>query len=435
MNAVRSLSPANAVRTLSLALAWAFAAPVFPTLAHADYLPDPKAAEAALWTSPMVTQSRGDYAAQSLRSQSLQQGREEWKLDAEVDQRRIQTTPSDDFAEWGLALSRPIRMPARAEADRALAGALNAHAEASLGEALHESGRQLLTLWFDWLNQSSQSSLWQAQRQLAEQQLATVNARIRLGEAPRSERVNAEAALAQIRLQQQQAATRLQQARSRLLAQFPALPLTADTTLPPPAQPGFQGSAEQYVDAVLEHNHELLRARRQADVLQAEARKLARHRSVDPTVGVFYRNEMGGNEHVLGLGVGLTLPGGARRTDQEAAEQLAATAQDAALQLEQRLRADARADFETATAQTANWDQAHQAAQALDEAARLAARAYGLGEGSLDQVLINRRLALEGQLTAQQVQLDALAANARLKLDSHQLWPLDVDADSAHARP
>jgi len=227
----------------------------------------------------------------------------------------------------------------------------------------------------------------------------------------------------------------LQQARSRLLAQFPALPLTADTTLPPPAQPGFQGSADKYVEAVLEHNHELFRARRRADVLQAEARKLARHRSVDPTVGVFYRNEMGGNEHVLGLGVGLTLPGGARRTDQEAAEQLAATAQDAALQLEQRLRADARADFETATAQTANWDQAHQAAQALDEAARLAARAYGLGEGSLDQVLINRRLALEGQLTAQQVQLDALAANARLKLDSHQLWPLDVDADSAHARP
>jgi outer membrane protein TolC len=293
----------------------------------------------------------------------------------------------------------------------------------------------MLTLWFDWLNQSSQLSLWQAQRQLAEQQLATVNARIRLGEAPRSERVNAEAALAQIRLQQQQAATRLQQARSRLLAQFPTLPLTADTTLPPPAQPGFQGSAEQYVDAVLEHNHELFRARRQADVLQAEARKLARHRSVDPTVGMFYRNEMGGNEHVLGLGVGLTLPGGARRTDQEAAEQLAATAQDAATRLEQRLRADARADFETATAQSANWEQAHQAAQALDEAARLAARAYDLGEGSLDQVLVNRRLALEGQLTAKQVQLDALAANARLKLDSHQLWPLDVDADSAHAHP
>ena len=29
-------------------------------------------------------------------------------------------------------------------------------------------------------------------------------------------------------------------------------------------------------------------------------------------------------------------------------------------------------------------------------------RAYSLGEGSLDQVLVNRRLALEGQLMAQQ---------------------------------
>jgi cobalt-zinc-cadmium efflux system outer membrane protein len=431
-NEVRTLRLANAVRTLSLALAWAFAAH-----AQADYLPDPKAAEAALIASPSVAQARGDLAAQSLRSQGLQQGRDEWKLDAEIDQRRVQNTPSDNFAEWGVTLSRPIRMPGRAEADRTLAGALNAHAEASLGEAMHESGRQLLALWFDWLNQSSQSNLWQSQRLLAEQQLAAVNARIRLGEAPRTERVNAEAALAQIRLQQLQAATRLQQARNRMLAQFPGLPLTADAALPAPGQPGFEGSADQYVEAVLEHNHELFRARRQADVLQAEARRLAEHRSVDPTVGVFYRNEMGGNEHVLGLGVGLTLPGGARRTDQQAAEQLATTAQAAAIQLEQRLRTDARADFETAIAQLENWQQANHAALALAESARLAARAYDLGEGNLDQVLLNRRLALEGQLAAQQVQLDTLHAHARLKLDTHQLWPLDVDADAdvTHAHP
>jgi len=50
-------------------------------------------------------------------------------------------------------------------------------------------------------------------------------------------------------------------------------------------------------------------------------------------------------------------------------------------------------------------------------------------------VLVNRRLALEGQLMAQQAQLSALSASARLKLDSHQLWPLDVDADNAHAHP
>lgn len=417
----------NAVHKLSLALALAFAANV-----RADYLPDPAAAEAALRASPMVAQARGEFAAQSLKSESLRNGREEWTLSADALQRRIDS-PQDRYAEWGVALSRPLRMPARAAADRALAGALTAHAEASLGEAMHESGRQLLTLWFAWLGEASQTRLWRAQVAIADQQLATVNARIRLGEAPRSERVNAEAALAQARLQQQQAATREQQARNRLLAQYPGLPVTADDSLPQPAQPS--GTADDYVSTVLAHDHELLRARREAEMLQAEARQFASRRSIDPNVGVFYKNELGGNEHLLGVSVGLTLPGSARRTDQEAAEQLNVTAQDAAIRLEQRLRQEARANFEAAGAQAANWQQADRAAQALAEAAQLSARAYSLGEGSLDQVLINRRLALEGQLMAQQAQLDALSAQARLKLDSHQLWPLDVDEDSAHAHP
>ena len=418
----------NAVHALSLALALAFAAS-----AHADYLPDPAAAEAALWASPTVAQARGDFAAQTLRSQSLQRGRDEWTVGGDIVQRRIQSSPRDSQSEWGLALSRPLRLPARAAADRALAGALTAHAEANLGEALHESGRQLLGLWFGWLNELSQSRLWQSQLALAEQQLGNVNARIRLGEAPRSERVNAEAALAQVRLQQQQSATREQQARYRLRAEFPELTVGAEGSLPQPGQP--TGTADDYVNAVLEHNHELLRARRQAEMLQAEARQLAKRQSVDPHVGVFYKNEAGGNEHVLGLNVGLTLPGAARRTDQQAAEQLSTTAQQAAIRLEQRLRQEARADFETAIAQTANWQQADRAAQSLTEAARLGARAYSLGEGSLDQVLLSRRLALDGELTAHQVRLDALSACTRLQLDRHQLWPLDVDADSAHAHP
>lgn len=416
----------NAVHTLGFALALGFAAQ-----AQADYLPDPAAAEAALWASPMVLQARGEFAAQSLQSEGLQHGREEWAVAADVAQRRLDI-PRDTQAEWGLALSRPLRLPERAAADRALAGALTAHAEASLGEAMHESGRQLLALWFDWLNAAGQNRLWHVQRALAEQQLETVNARIRLGEASRSERVNAEAALAQIRLQQQQAALRSQQARNRLQAGFPGLPVAADDALPQPQPPA--GAADVHVDAVLAHSHELFRARRQAEVLQAEAQRFARHRSADPSVGVFYRNEVGGSEHVLGLNVGLTLPGPARRSDQQAAAQRAATAQEAALLLEQRLCQEARADFETAVAHAANWQQADQAAQALAEAARLAARAYSLGEGSLDQVLVNRRLALDGQLAAQQAQIDALAAQARLRLDAHELW-LDGDAAGGHPRP
>jgi outer membrane protein TolC len=416
----------NAMRILALALA--FAVP-----AHAGHLPDPQAAEAAMLESATVMQARGDLAAQGLRSQGLQHGFEEWTVGAELAQRRIQTVPRDNEGEWALSLARAVRLPARAAADRALAGARIAYAEANLGEAVHESGRRLLALWFDWLAEASQATLWEEQFAMAERQLGVVESRIRLGEAPRAERVNAEAALAQVRLQQQQSATRTQQARSRLLAEYPALPVAFDGALPAPQVP--QGDADAHADAVLAHNHELARARRHADVLQAETRQLTQRRSADPSVGVFYRNEAGGNERVVGLNLGLTLPGAARRFDEQAAAQSSTTARVAALRIEQRLRTEARADFEAARARAANWQHADQAGQALNEAARLAARAYSLGEGSLDQVLLTQRLALEGRLQARLAQVSALAADARLKLDTHRLWALDVVAETEGQHP
>ncbi len=409
-----------------LMLAWMGTLP-----AYADTLPDRQAAEAALWASPTVAQARGELAAQTLRSEGLRRGRAEWMLSADVAQRRIDT-PADRQAEWGMAVSRPLRLPARAAADSQLATTQVAYARASLGEALHESGRQLLALWFDWLGESSQADLWQAQVQLAERQLAAVNTRIRLGESPRADRVSAEALLAHARLQQQQAGLRLKQAASRVQARYPGVPLQADTTLPEPAPPA--GTAQVHADVVMAHNHELARARREADTLHAEARQLAGRRSADPSVGVFYKNEVGGMEHVLGLNVALTLPGAARRTDQQAVEALGSAASVRAQQLEARLRAEAQSDFEAATALAAQEREASRAAGAQETAAQLAARAYELGEGSFDQVLLSRRLAHEARLLAQQLRVATLAADARLRLDAHSLWPLDVDEDG-HVHP
>ncbi len=53
------------------------------------------------------------------------------------------------------------------------------------------------------------------------------------------------------------------------------------------------------------------------------------------------------------------------------------------------------------------------------------ARAYQLGEGSLNDLLAARRLANEAQLAAHQQQLDALYLRYRLLLDTHRLWDLD----------
>lgn len=52
----------------------------------------------------------------------------------------------------------------------------------------------------------------------------------------------------------------------------------------------------------------------------------------------------------------------------------------------------------------------------------MTARAYRLGEGSLNDWLAARRLANEAQLAARLSQLEALELRYRLLLDAHRLW-------------
>ena len=55
----------------------------------------------------------------------------------------------------------------------------------------------------------------------------------------------------------------------------------------------------------------------------------------------------------------------------------------------------------------------------------MTARAYQLGEGTLNDLLAARRLANEAQLAARLTQLDALELRYRLLLDAHKIWDLD----------
>ena len=56
----------------------------------------------------------------------------------------------------------------------------------------------------------------------------------------------------------------------------------------------------------------------------------------------------------------------------------------------------------------------------------MTARAYQLGEGSLNDLLASRRLANEAQLSARLIQLEALELRYRLLLDAHRLWVMDL---------
>ena len=73
------------------------------------------------------------------------------------------------------------------------------------------------------------------------------------------------------------------------------------------------------------------------------------------------------------------------------------------------------------------WQKARAAADAMMRNAELTTKAYQLGESSLNDVLVARRLALESGLASRNAQLEAQGSRYRLLLDAHLLWPLDID--------
>ncbi|MGB8053536.1 MAG: TolC family protein, partial [Azonexus sp.] len=150
-----------------------------------------------------------------------------------------------------------------------------------------------------------------------------------------------------------------------------------------------------------------------------------RERVPDPTLGVQMARERGGEEHILGAYIAITLPGGGRQAVASGAlaEAGVATSREAAAT--QKISAEAAALYHSAIGAMTTWQATQSAAERLQRAADMTARAYQLGEGSLNDLLTARRLANEAQLAARLARLEALESRYRLLLDAHQLWDLD----------
>jgi len=92
-----------------------------------------------------------------------------------------------------------------------------------------------------------------------------------------------------------------------------------------------------------------------------------------------------------------------------------------------KVEADAlAAAFRADSAQTL-WRQLADIGRQSGSNAALVARAYELGESPLSDTLLARRQALEALSAAEQAQIDALEAQARLLLDMHAIWSLHAD--------
>lgn len=349
-------------------------------------------------------------------------GSYEFNLRAGSSQRNIVNT-GQRLKEWDVALERPIRLPNKVGIDESIGAASVARAEYALGDARHEASRLLLRLWFNWQREQAQAELWQHQTEILGQQAQMTEKRVKAGDAPRLELNQARAAAAQAGVSWHQAQSRAQLAATEIARQFPAIRLPEHVAPAPPQ--AIDHDFPYWKARIMNDNHELGMAQEANHVQQLLAERSRSDQIPDPTLGIRYSHEMGGNEKVTGVYFTMPFSFGQRSATADSVAQQAAITGEQAAFVAHRLERDIIATHTQAVKSFETWQQAHAAAVAIRENAELVAKAYRLGESSLSDSLTARRIALESSLTEKLAQLDANEARYRLLLDAHQLWVLD----------
>lgn len=390
----------------------------------------------ALQAHPLVRAAAAGVRAEEANRDRLDAGPHEFALRL-ASQRRQDRSADQRYREHEIGIERAIRLPGKAALDAEIGTAGVAQAQHALGDAMHESGRQLLARWFEWQREAAAAHDWQAQVDVLRAQHAAVQKKVGAGEAAKLEALLSEAQIVQAEAQLAQAQARRERAAVELRQHFPDIALPEGVALQPPVgMADDPGARDRWRERILAANHELAVARSAALRSRLEAGRLDAERLPDPTLGLTMGRERDGQERIVGLQLTVPLPGAARAAGARAgsAEADAAAAREA-LALA-RAEAEARQTINAAIGSHGHWRRQADVAQRMEENARLLDKAWRLGEGQFAELQTARRQAIEARLAATQAQLDANEARYRLLLDAHELWDLaEEDGTSAQDKP
>lgn len=387
-------------------------------------LPPPSQVESALGSNVNVMTAETGVKVEQANQRRWEAGSHEFSMRLGTARRQV-VNAEQRLREWDVALERPVRLPGKSGIDADIGAAGVQRAEFALGDARHEASRQLLHLWFNWQRERAQAGQWQAQVDILGQQAAMTEKRLAAGDAPRMELNQARAAMAQAAVALQQAKVRTEVAANELIRLFPDLVLPQQLT-PATPQP-IDHDLAYWRTRILDDNHELGMVQSEARIQHLMAERNRADRTADPTLGVRFSSEMGGNERVTGVYMIVPFSFGVRDAVAQSSGYQAEIAAEREAGVRRRLESDVLNAYNQSVGNFNTWQQAHDAATSMRENAELMARAYGLGESSLSDVLSARRLALESSLAETVAQMDANEARYRLLLDAHMLWPLDHD--------
>ncbi|HQS31944.1 TolC family protein [Polaromonas sp.] len=371
---------------------------------------------------PRVAAARAGLEVARQESSILGRSPYEWTAKALGQQRSLDT--GSRYREWNVGIERGIRLPSKGAADRNIGKATVEESEARYGEALHESARVLIALWLDWIAAENGRELAAANLQEVQENLKAVDKRTRAGDASKLDLNLAGADLAEQKRMAIDAKTQASAAWARLSVRFPGINRQS-VLLPSPVLIAEDDTL--WRDRIIGESDELKVVQTQMRIAQAQAERARADRIPDPTLGVFTASDLGGRERISGVTINIPLPGGLR--DSRSAKALAAVevARNTVELKKRELETGIAGALVSARGAYEGMQIANDGARAMQENARLVQRAYTLGEGDLQSLLLARRQATTAASSALQAQANALKAYYGLLIDAHLVWNLEHD--------
>lgn len=387
-------------------------------------LPGNEAGELLINEEPSVVQARHALEAARHRAKALYAGSHEWTAKAAAQQRRDRSAGGGDSKEWMIGLERAIRIGGKDALDRELGDTHVRLAEARYGEARHEAAKTLLGMWLDWSATQRIRGLWQEQLRFSEDNVAAASKRRSAGDASILEHNAARADLAEMKRQLSSAMNEEAKARALLSTRFPTLRL--ETTLPTDPEP-LGGDPAQWRERIIEESDVLNSAKEELRLAELQAARARADRMPDPTVGIYTNSDRSGAERVIGLSFSMPIGGTARRAQAQESLQQAEAARAAVERTRRALEAEIAQAMANVTGSLERWRLSQQSLEIARDNARLAQRAYSLGEADLQTLLLSRRQAIEAALGSEQSRTDAQMARYELFVDAHLIWGLAAD--------
>lgn len=371
---------------------------------------------------PRVAAARAGLTTARHEAGILEQSPYEWTARAWGQRRAVDAGPR--YREWNVGIERTLRLPGKALADRAIGQATVDESRARYGEAIHESARELMALWLEWLTSERARALAAENLQSVLANLGAVDKRTRAGDASRLDLNLARAELAEQQRADNDARTQSSAAWARLSARFPGITRQSLPAQTPSAV--LIGADESIWRArILAESDEIKITQTHLQIAQAQADRAQSERLPDPTLGVYTASEVGGRERLTGVSLSIPLPGGLRQSRQAKALAAVEIARSNVELKTREIETEVAAALVTARGTHESQQIANEGARAMQENAKLVQRAYSLGEGDLQSLLLARRQATAAANSALSAQMSALKAYYGLLIDAHLVWGLE----------